>query len=336
MNANRENNFRPASENPVLITGAAGYIARAVARELTAAGYPLQLTDARTPVSARENFHLLDLTDRTATRTLVARLRPAAIVHLAGLIQVGESVREPELYWRVNVGAGNNLLEAARENGVRALVYSSSAAVYGEPKKIPLDEAQPLAPLSPYGKSKAGVESLLADCEAAGGPRFAALRFFNAAGASADGSDGEDHEPETHLIPSLMRALRADVPVRILGADYPTPDGSGLRDYIHVEDLAAGHRLALEYLLRGGASTILNLGTGVGASVREVIALAEAVSGKTARVEVLPRRPGDCAALVADPALAQKVLGFKTRHDLAAIVRTAWAWEQRNPNPAPQ
>ena len=329
MNANRENNFRLAAENPVLITGAAGYIARAVTRELTAAGYPLLLTDARTPAAARENFHRLDLTDRDATRALVARLRPAAIVHLAGLIQVGESVREPELYWRVNVGAGNNLLEAARENGVRALVYSSSAAVYGEPKKIPLDEEQPLAPLSPYGKSKAGVESLLADCEVAGGPRFAALRFFNAAGASADGLDGEDHEPETHLIPSLMRALKADAPVRILGADYPTPDGSGLRDYIHVEDLAAGHRLALEYLLRGGASTILNLGTGIGASVREVIALAETVSGKKARVEVLPRRPGDCAALVADPARARQVLGFNTRHDLAAIVRTAWAWEQR-------
>lgn len=318
-------------DRSVLITGAAGFIGRFVARTLHGAGWKIFRLDLRQPPEGRpdDNF-CVDLADRDATLRTLERLAPAAVIHLAGLIQVGESVREPEKYWRVNVSGSINLLEGARAAGVRAVVFSSSAAVYGEPEKTPLEESMALRPISPYGKSKAVVESLLADCEAAGGPRWAALRYFNAAGAALDGGDGEDHEPETHLIPRLLDAVTSGQPAQLYGEDYPTPDGTAVRDYIHVEDLARGHLAALEYLMKGGASAPFNLGSGAGASVREVIAGVEKITGRPVPLERGPRRAGDSAVLVASPARARAALGFSTQHDLETIIRTAWVWHQRH------
>jgi UDP-arabinose 4-epimerase len=316
-------------ERTVLVTGAAGYIGRFVTRELRAAGRRVVRLDLKNiPAGPADDYFSVNLADRDATLAALEKIAPAALIHLAGLIQVGESVREPEKYWRVNVSGSVNLFEAARASGVQAVVFSSSAAVYGEPEKIPLDESMAMRPVSPYGKSKAVVESLLADCEAAGGPRWAALRYFNAAGAALDGSDGEDHEPETHLIPRLLDAVTSGKPAQLFGEDYPTPDGTAVRDYIHVEDLARGHLGALDYLLGGGASAPFNLGSGTGASVREVIAGVEKITGRSVPLERGPRRAGDSAVLVASPVKARAAFGFTAAHDLEAIIRSAWVWHQ--------
>ncbi len=317
-------------DRTVLVTGASGYIGRFVARTLRDAGWKIFRLDARIlPQAPADDFYRVDLTDRDTTLRTLEQLAPAAIIHLAGLIQVGESVREPEKYWRVNVSGSVNLFEAARAAGVRAVVFSSSAAVYGEPEKTPLEENMAMRPISPYGKSKAVVESLLADCEAAGGARWAALRYFNAAGAALDGGDGEDHEPETHLIPRLLEAVTTGKPAQLYGEDYPTPDGTAVRDYIHVEDLARGHLSALEYLMKGGASAPFNLGSGAGASVREVIAGVEKITGRPVPLERGPRRAGDSAVLVASPERARAAFGFNAKHDLSEIIRTAWNWHQK-------
>jgi len=254
-----------------------------------------------------------------------------AILHFAALANVPESFADPARCYAVNIAGGLNLLEAARHHGVRFFVFSSSAAVYGPPEKTPIPEDHPLRPLSPYGFTKMAFERILADYDAAFGIRSIALRYFNAAGADPECRAGERHDPETHLIPIVLEHLLGRRPqISIFGTDYPTPDGTCVRDYIHVSDLAEAHVLAVRALEEGAASAALNLGLGFGHSVRQVVETAEAVTGRKAKVVEAPRREGDPPTLVADPTRARKTLGWTPRHtDLADIIATAWHWLTR-------
>jgi UDP-arabinose 4-epimerase len=261
-------------------------------------------------------------------RTTLARCRPAAVVHFAAYAYVGESAVNPELYWRNNVGGTAELLSAMRDCGVRHLVFSSSCAVYGVPSAVPIGEDSPHAPVNPYGATKAACERMLQDCAAAGALTFMALRYFNAAGADPDGEIGECHVPETHAIPLMLDAAAGDIPAfTIFGDDYPTPDGTCVRDYIHVSDLADAHVRAVRDLLGGGASTALNIGTGRGWSVRELVDIVGKVTGREIPVRVGPRRPGDPPLLVSDPAHAHRRLGWTPRYPEAAEqIAHAWRW----------
>ena len=250
-------------------------------------------------------------------------------MHFAAFAYVGESVDDPALYYRNNLVGSLMLLDAMREAGVGRLVFSSSCVVYGTPDRSPIDETTPAAPVNPYGESKLAVERALSWYDRAYGLRHVALRYFNAAGADRDGETGNRHDPETRLIPLVLRAaLGQSGPIEIFGTDYPTPDGTAIRDYIHVEDLAAAHVKALEYLAAGGASATLNLGTGSGHSVREVIAAVERATGRRAPQREAARRAGDPPRLVADPARARELLGWRPRlSDLDTIIKTALAWQ---------
>jgi UDP-glucose-4-epimerase GalE len=254
------------------------------------------------------------------------------VLHFAAHLSVGESVAEPLKYFSNNVSATVTLAEACVRHGVRAFVYSSSAAVYGDGVNPPIPESAPLSPASPYGASKAMAERVLADAEAAYGMRYAALRYFNASGADPEGGIGERHDPETHLIPLALEAAAGLRPELVLfGTDWPTPDGTCVRDYVHVTDLAEAHVRAVEALLAAGPGGPFNLGTGQGRSNREVLDIVERVVGERVPVRVGPRRPGDPAVLVADPSRFRAELGFEPRlSGLETIVATAWAWMQES------
>jgi UDP-glucose-4-epimerase GalE len=248
-----------------------------------------------------------------------------AVVHFAAFIAVGESTREPALYYSNNVGGSLSLFEAMSRAGVDKLVFSSTAAVYGEPPVNPIPEASPFAPMSPYGESKAIVERVLADLDRFRGVRSVVLRYFNACAAEPKAGLGEMHDPETHLIPLLFRAAVSGEPVKIFGTDYPTPDGTCIRDYIHVGDLAAAHVAALDHLLAGGASDQFNVGTGRGNTVLEVVRTVEEVCGRKVPYQIAPRREGDSPSLVANSQKLQALLGWKPeRSVLQQIVRDAW------------
>lgn len=255
----------------------------------------------------------------------------AAAMHFASFIQVGESVTQPGKYYANNVAATIALLNALVANGVRRFVFSSSAAVYGEPRQSPIPESHATQPLNPYGRTKLMVEQMLPDYERAYGLKWVALRYFNAAGAHPDGSIGERHEPETHLIPLALRAANGRLEhLTVFGTDYPTPDGTCIRDYVHVVDIAEAHLLALEYLERGGKSRAFNLGNGAGFSVKQVIDSIERVTGRKVPAKFGARRPGDAAVLVADASAAKSILGWKPKYaDLDTIVAHAWAWERK-------
>lgn len=270
------------------------------------------------------------LADAAALDRLFAAERFDAVMHFASFIQVGESVREPARYYRNNVASTQNLLEAMLAHGVKRLVFSSTAAVFGEPRYVPIDERHPLQPLNPYGWSKLMVEQMLQDHAAAYGLLSVCLRYFNAAGADPDGELGERHEPETHLVPLVLQAASGRRPaITVFGTDYDTPDGTCIRDYIHVSDLCDAHGLALQRLL-AGAGGRFNLGNGNGFSVKEVIAAAEAVTGRPIAVEYQGRRPGDPARLVADARMARETLGWRPqRAALPQILGDAWAWERK-------
>jgi UDP-glucose-4-epimerase GalE len=319
----------------ILVTGGAGYVGSHACKALAAAGY--------TPVAydnlGRGHRELVrwgplevgDLADRARLDEVFARHRPEAVMHFAAFAYVGESVQDPALYYRNNVGGTLELVEATRRAGIKALVFSSTCSTYGVPARMPIDEDTPQRPINPYGATKLAIERMLADYGAAYGLRSASLRYFNAAGCDPDGETGELHDPETHVIPRVLMAAAGEIEhVEVFGTDYPTPDGTCLRDYIHVADLARGHVRALDYLQRGGATTAVNLGTGRGFSVREVIAAAEQVTGRRIPVREAPRRPGDPPVLVADPARARALLGFAPRYtELAPMVATAWRWHTR-------
>jgi UDP-glucose-4-epimerase GalE len=324
----------------VLVTGGAGYIGSHAVRALSQAGYAVVVLDNLSAghleaMTAAGNFKLYqaDLQDKQAVYAAFERHRYAGVIHFAGLALVGESVKDPEKYYGVNVVGGLNLLSACKHFGVRHVVFSSTCATYGVPVEIPIGEEHPQLPINPYGRTKLAFELMLKSYETAHGISYLALRYFNAAGADTSGDLGEDHEPETHLIPNAYRAVLGQLDhLTIHGQDYPTPDGTCVRDYIHVNDLARAHISGLEYLLRGGKSGCFNLGTGRGYSVLEVIKACEAACGKKIKVEYGPRREGDAPSLVAKIEKARAVLGFECqRSDIKTICADAWRWHSRHP-----
>lgn len=321
----------------ILVAGGAGYIGSHTVRELRRAGFePVvfdNLSSGQREAVGDAEFVRGDLHNEDAVAAVFKNGGFSAVLHFASLIQVGESYLAPHKYYRHNLFTSLNLLEGAIEAGVKAFIFSSSAAVYGMPREIPIREDHPLEPINPYGRTKLMVEKILQDYDRAYGLRFVSLRYFNAAGADPDGGIGEHHDPETHLIPNVLRAAAGKGPVlQLYGTDFPTPDGTAVRDYIHVTDLASAHVLSLRHLLDGGRSEIVNLGSNRGYSVREIIAAAEAVTGRPVPREEKPRREGDPPILLASKEKAERILGWTLRYsDLDTILKTAWAWHLREP-----
>lgn len=328
----------------VLVTGGAGYIGSHACKALAAAGFvPVAYDDlTRGHASAVRWGPLVhaDLLDEAALADAFAVHRPVAVLHFAGLAYVGESAEAPLAYYRTNVSGSLALVDAVRAHGAPPIVFSSSCAVYGVSAAGVIDEHHPRAPINPYGRSKNMVECLLRDCGHAYGLRSVCLRYFNCAGADPEGELGEDHDPEPHVIPRILAAAAGEIDAfEIYGADYPTPDGTAVRDYVHVSDLAAAHVDALRYLLEGRDSIALNLGIGRGYSVREVIGAGERVTGRRIRTRICDRRPGDPPVLVASPDLARAVLGWQAHiTSLDDMIETAWSWRRRRSDgavPAP-
>ncbi len=321
----------------VLVTGGAGYVGSFTVRALAARGERVIVLDDlsrghRGAIPLGVRLVRADIADR-ARILRVLRADPVdAVLHFAAHCYVGESMAEPWKYWRNNVEGTLRLLDAVVEAGVPGFVLSSSCAVYGEPGLDAIPEDAPRRPVNPYGRTKAACEQALEDLASVGRLRSFRLRYFNAAGAAADGSLGEDHDPETHLVPLALAAAARGRVLRVHGDDYPTPDGTCVRDYVHVEDLAEAHAAAVERLRAGHAGGALNLGTGRGASVLEVAAAAGEITGKRVRLRRGPRRPGDPPRLVAAPGAAGEVLGWTPRHrDVRSIVATAWEWHRLHP-----
>ena len=320
----------------ILVTGGAGYIGSVTVERLRAKGERVVVLDDlarghRSAVDSDVPFYHGRVGDRALVARIAAEHKLEACVHFAALAYVGESVVEPAKYFENNVEQGVALMGALLQAGVRRVVFSSTCATYGEAKQIPIPESSAQWPVNPYGWSKLLIERLLDSYDRAYGLKFASLRYFNAAGATEH--RGEHHEPETHLVPNILAAALGDKPeVSVFGDTYPTPDGTPVRDYVHVADLADAHILALDYLRRGGDSVFLNLGTGRGYSVLEVIECARQLTGRPVPVRIEAPRPGDPARLVADAARAQALLGWKpVMSDLASILRSQWEWRKRHP-----
>ena len=316
----------------ILVFGGAGYIGSHTVKHLLDNGYSCVVADNliyghREAVDPRAEFVHADLADKYSLQQLFDTHKIEAVIHFAAFTYVGESVTDPQKYYINNVVGTTNLLNAMLQHGVKKIVFSSTCATYGEPQYIPMDEKHPQSPINPYGRTKLMIEQIFADYERAYGLKHIALRYFNAAGCAHDGSIGESHNPETHLIPLVLKAIKGErANIKIFGTDYDTPDGTCLRDYIHVEDLALAHRLALEKL--DDYSGCINLGTGIPTSVKEIISAAENVSGLKCPVEIAPRRAGDPAKLYADNRKAKEILGWQPRYtQIEDIIRTAWNWE---------
>ena len=321
----------------VLVTGGAGYIGSHTAKALRAAGYRTVLYDNLSAGHAEAALGaplvVGDVADVAVVRRTIREHDVESVLHFAAWLAVSESVAKPLEYYRNNVSGTLGLLEAMAAEGCRRLVFSSTCAVYGEPVTTPIDETHPTAPINAYGQTKLAIEQALPHLERASGIRSVCLRYFNAAGADPDGELGEDHFPEIHLVPRVIEAATGGSPIQIFGADYPTPDGTCLRDYVHVADLADAHVRALRYLEGGGVSATCNLGTERPSSVLEVIAAVERVTGRTVARQVAERRPGDPSELHASTARARAVLGWQPRYPaLDDIVAHAWAWHQAHPN----
>jgi UDP-glucose 4-epimerase len=336
----------------VLVTGGAGYVGSVSVEALVAGGHAVLVLDDlsaghRAAVVPEARFVHGSYADRRLLDALLAETPVDAVLHCAARSLVAESIANPALYYRENVAGGVTLLEALREAGVRRFVFSSTAAVYGAPATVPIREEAPTVPINPYGETKRTLEAALRWYAAAYGIRSVSLRYFNVAGASA--RNGELHRPETHLVPNVLAAVDGGSPLTIYGADYPTPDGTCIRDYLHVEDLARAHLLALEATApgdprtdaepgsgRSASSLVLNLGNGAGFSVREILAAAEVVTGRAVPHLVGPRRAGDPPTLVADATRAGEVLGWEPHHrDIAEIVASSWAWRRTHPGGYP-
>ncbi len=316
----------------ILVTGGAGYIGSHVVKLLIEKGYTPIIFDnlsrghmEAVPVGA--SFANIDLLDKAVLEAGLKQYQIDAVIHFAAFAYVNESVLDPAMYYRNNVVGSFNLFSTLAELGILKAVFSSTCSIFGNPVSVPISEAQASNPINPYAKTKLMVEQILADFDDAYGLKSVCLRYFNAAGDSSDGSIGESHDPEPHLIPLILEtALGKRDHIKIYGDDYNTPDGTCLRDYIHVEDLADAHVRALEYLLSGKESTIINLGTGTGNSVKEVIRVAREITGQEIPEVLSPRRAGDPAALVADNTKAKEVLGWEPKYDIHGILKTAWAW----------
>ncbi len=319
---------------PVLVTGGAGYIGSHTVRLLASQGRKVVVLDnmvyGHREAIVDEGVELVvgDVGNKGLLQDLFTKHAFGAVVHFAAFAFVGESVTDPLKYYRNNTAEPLTLLEVMQEYGCKSFVFSSTCATYGVPETIPISESNPQNPINPYGRSKLMLEWILADCDRAWGLKSACLRYFNASGSSEDGLIGEDHEPETHLIPRVLMAVTGEIShVDVFGTDYPTPDGTGVRDYIHVADLASAHAKAIDHLAAGGDSVRCNLGTGVGVSVKEIISAVEEITGKKVPVQYGPRRAGDPPQLLADPAHAKEVLGWVAEHrDVRDMVRSAWTW----------
>jgi UDP-glucose 4-epimerase len=318
----------------ILVTGGAGYIGSHAVRELTRCGYsPVildNLSEGHREAVVEGDLLIGDLSDEVFLGSVFEKYRFSGVMHFASRCYVGESVEDPRLYYEQNVGGGMNLLRAMLKARVGNFIFSSSCATYGDPIRVPMDESHPQDPVNPYGETKYFLERILKQYDRAYGLRYTALRYFNASGASLDGLLGESHDPESHLIPRILKVATGELEkVGIFGDDYPTRDGTCVRDYVHVEDLATAHVAAFRRLADGAPSEVFNLGTGQGYTVMEVVNAAKLQTGCDIRVEIAPRRLGDPAELVADAAKANRVLGWTPAHsDLETIVRTAWSWEQ--------
>jgi UDP-glucose 4-epimerase len=320
----------------ILVTGGAGYIGSVMVEMLSGAGEKVVVIDNlsrghRAAVDASVPFYRGCIGDRELVQRVCRDHGIDSCIHFAALAYVGESVTEPKLYFENNLEKALALLDALLASGVHRFVFSSTCATYGEPVRVPIDESHPQSPANPYGWSKLIVEKVLSAYDRAYGLKYIALRYFNAAGATAE--RGEHHDPETHLIPNVLAAARGRLDrVPVYGSDYPTPDGTAIRDYIHVADLCSAHVLSLDRLRRGGASECINLGNGKGFSVMEVIDAARRVTGLPIEAKVEPRRPGDPSRLIADAAKAREALGWEPRYpDIETIIRSAWEWRESHP-----
>ena len=323
----------------ILVLGGAGYIGSHTVYELIDAGRDVVvadnlLTGFRAAVHPKARFYHLDIRDRAALDVLFQSEKIDGVIHFAASSQVGESMSDPLKYYDNNLHGTMVLLSAMVAHGVDKIVFSSTAAAYGEPEQVPILETDRTVPTNCYGETKLSMERMMAWVSQAHGLRYVALRYFNAAGAHPSGSIGEAHTPETHLIPIILQVPNGQRDkVSIFGGDYPTRDGTCVRDYIHVTDLAQAHILALDYLLAGGENNVFNLGNGVGFTNKEVVEVARSVTGHPIPAEVAPRRAGDPAQLVASSEKAKAVLGWKPKYDdLNTIVATAWKWHQSHPN----
>lgn len=323
----------------ILVLGGAGYIGSHTARALCEAGREVVVVDNletgfRAAVPAGARFYQGDIRDRAFLDHVLDEERIEGVIHFAANSQVGESMHDPLKYYNNNLCGTEVLLESMVAHGIDKIVFSSTAATYGEPERVPILESDRTAPTSCYGETKLSMEKMMHWVEVAHGLRYVALRYFNACGAQPDGSIGEAHDPETHLVPLILQVPNGQrAYISIFGDDYPTPDGTCIRDYIHVCDLAQAHILALDYLLGGGASEVFNLGNGVGFSVKEVIEQARLVTGHPIPAKVEPRRAGDPAQLIASSDKAKEVLGWQPQyHDLHTIIATAWAWHKDHPH----
>ena len=322
------------SAESVLVTGGAGYIGSHTVRLLCSEGYRVVVLDnlvyghEGAIVDDEAELVVGGVGDRELLTKLFAKHKFSGVIHFAAYAYVGESVTDPLKYYRNNTAEPLTLLEVMSDFACKSFVFSSTCATYGEPEQLPLTEDHPQKPVSPYVKSKLMVEWILDDCDVAWDLKSVALRYFNASGCSTDGLIGEDHSPETHLIPLVLQAIKGEIPeITVFGTDYPTEDGTCIRDYIHVEDLATAHLAALRHLAGGGASLRCNLGTGVGISVKQIIDIAEDVTGQKVPLRYGDRRPGDPGHLVADPASAKKFLNWEAaRKDPRSMIETAWKW----------
>jgi UDP-glucose 4-epimerase len=323
----------------ILVVGGAGYIGSHMVLDLLRSGYPVvtldNLSRGHRELIPGGDFIEGDLGSPADLDAVFRRYPVTAVMHFAACSLVGESVEKPLAYYRNNVANTVTLLEAMHRYGIRQFLFSSTAAVYGEPQKIPIRETHPCAPTNPYGSTKLVVERLLQDVGRATGMTYSILRYFNAAGADASATIGERHRPETHLIPLVLQVASGErESITVFGTDYPTPDGTCVRDYIHVSDLTRAHLLALEALLDGGENTIYNLGNSTGYSVNQVIDVARKITGHAIPVQFSERRPGDPAVLIADSGHIRKALGWKPGYErLEDIIRSAWAWQRKESAP---
>ncbi len=318
----------------ILVVGGAGYIGSHTVKYLLKNDYNVVVLDSlvygHKEAILTSNFEQVDLADKKVVDQVFKKYHFDAVIHFAAFTYVGESVINPQKYYWNNVVNTLNLLDVMIENDVKNIVFSSTCATYGNPKYIPLDEKHSQKPINPYGKTKYIMEQIMADYEVAYGLKYAALRYFNAAGADSEGQLGESHDPETHLIPLVLKAVKGEIEnITVFGTDYDTPDGTCIRDYIHVEDLADAHMKAVEKLFNTQKSYALNLGTGIGTSVKEIIKATEEVTGKKVPVEYGQRRAGDPAKLYASNDKAKETLAWNPRYtEIKDIISTAWNWEQ--------
>jgi len=318
----------------VLVTGGAGYIGSHTVRKLLEKKHKVIIFDNLSRGHAESlpktaAFENIDLCDAEGLKSSIAKYEFDAVIHFAAFAYVGESVENPEMYYRNNVTGSYNLITALKDKNVKKIVFSSTCSVYGDPGQIPIPESEKINPINPYAKTKLTIENMLMDYNTAYGIEYVALRYFNAAGASVDGMIGESHDPEPHLIPLvLFAALGKRKNIMIYGDDYKTADGTCIRDYIHVNDLADAHIKALEYLEDKNTSTVINLGTGNGYSVKEIVDTAGKITGIDINQVITSRRPGDPAILIADNKKAKEVLGWIPEYDLEKIIMTAWNWHK--------